>query len=869
MHIFTITSISPASAGNGAEKTVTITGTGFLSTSTVPAGTANPTVQMRDPANTDRNFDLTSVSVDSTTSITATVPAGKTAGTYDVVVTNTGDGLSATKTDAFEVTLAEPTITSVSPSSGTNDSTVSITIAGTNFVTTGTTLVTLEATGKDTISATNVNVTSPTEITASIPSGKAGGQYTVKVTNPDSQFATKATAFTLSNPAPTVTAISPDSGSNAAEKTVTITGTGFLSPSTTPPGIADPTVSMRNTTSDFDLVVTVVSETSITATVPSSKTAGTYDVVVTNSDSQSGSKTDAFEVALPAPAITSVSPSSGASGQATNITITGTGYQTFGTTLVTLEASEKTTISATVTVDSTTQITASVPAGKVSGTYSVKVTNPDAQFATKSDAFSVTNPKATVTSIAPASMTNAASQSVTITGTNFRTGLSVKIGNTEATAEALDDTTPTTKLTCTIPANIDAGTYDVSVTNVGAEAGTLAGGFEVTAGVTTVTLTYSASDTDHVPAGVATITATFTSSQSTVPTLSIVQQGSAAVTDAAMTETDDDKVWTYAYTVVADDGSTYKDGSVPVTIKSSGTVINITAGSTFAIDTTSLSAPSVTYAQGDNTTGPFKVGELTITATLSATVTNAPKIAINQQGTTDAAATAMTADATDDRKWTHVYTITAKDGTAYVDGDATVTLTDSDSSDVDIAIGSGSTFEIDTTGPTVALAYAQEGSDASGPFSTGSLVITATFSEAPKGTPTVAIDQQGTTDITASDMTELSSRVWTYTYTIVVADGSTYIDGSATVTIANGGDSASNDNAAATNNTFTTATELFGDVNGDGDIDLADVIMALQALVGMSPSESIYSGADVNGDGRIGLEEVIYCMQILSGSRSR
>lgn len=799
----TITSISPTSASNGAEKTVTITGTGFLSAATTPAGTASPTIQMRDPDNTDRNFDLTSVTVVSTTSVTGVVAAGKTAGTYDVVVTNS-DNQSATGADAFQVTLPAPTITSVSPSSGTNDSTISITIVGTNFVTTGTTLVTLEASGKDTISATNISVTSSTEITASIPADKASGQYDMKVTNPDSQFASKTTAFTLNNPAPTVSAISPTSASSAAEKSVTITGTGFLSTSTTPPATGNPTVSMRdpdNTSRNFDLTnVTVASKTSITATVPSGKTAGTYDVVVTNADSQSGAKADAFEVTAPAPTITSVSPSSGTNDQATSITITGTNYQTSGTTLVTLEATGKDTISATsVSVSSATEISASVPVGEAIGTYSVKVTNPDSQFASKSDAFSVTNPVATVTSITPASMTNDASQFVTIAGTNFRTGTTVKIGTTAATGVTLDSTTPSTKLTCTVPAGIDAGTYDVSVTNVGTDPGTLSDGFTVTSAATTVSLGYSASDTDHVPAGALTITATFSASQSDAPTISINQQGSTDITDATMTATTDGKIWTYAYTVVAATGGTYIDGAATVTIKSSaGTTINITAGSSFTIDTVSLSA-TVTYAQGANTTGPFKAGTVTITATLSASQANAPKISIDQQGSTDIADADMTGSGT---SWTYDYTVTAKDGSSYKDGDATVNL--KTSGDSSINIGSGGTFTMDTAAPTVALTYAQ-GPNTTGPFKAGDITVTATFSENPAATPQIAISQAGDTDIAATNMSG-SARVWTYTYTVHAATESGYTDGDAAVTVSNGGDTASNDNAAATNNTFTIDT---------------------------------------------------------------
>lgn len=701
-----------------------------------------------------------------------------------------------------------PTVTKIEPATWVNNLTsIDVTLTGTNFKKTdGSSFTSVSATIGET-SLSNVTVVSATSITATYAiKDKTAGAYSIKVTTDNGASEPLAESFTVTNPAPTITAISPTTAGNSAEKPVTITGTGFLSTATTPAGTANPTVQMRdpdNTSRNFSLTsVSVVSTTSVTATVPEGKTVGEYDVVVTNSDGQSATSANAFQVTAATPTITSVSPDNGTNKKATTITITGTNFQTTGTTLVTLEATGKDSISGTsVNVASTTSITAVIAADQVIATYDVKVTNPDALTATKAAAFTVKNPAATVTSITPDSMTNDSSQAVTVAGTNFRTGATVKIGTTGATGVTLDSTTPSTKLTCTVPANIDAGTYDVSVTNVGAEVGTLSDGFTVNTATTTVALTYSASDTAHVPAGSVTITATFNTSQSAAPTISIAQQGSTDISDATMTATTDDKVWTYAYTVVAATGDTYIDGVATVTIKSSAeTTINITTGSTFTIDTISLSA-SITYSQGTNTDGPFKAGTVTIRVTVTASQTNAPKISIDQQGTTDFTDQNMTATG-NNKIWTYDYTVNTKDGTTYKDGTATVSL--KTSADADIPIGSGTSFSIDTTAPTVALTYAQ-GSNTTGPFNAGAMTITATFSETPAATPQIAIDQPGTTDIAATNMTG-SARVWTHAYTVVAADGDTYVDGSATVTITNGGDTASNTNATATNNTFTADT---------------------------------------------------------------
>ena len=84
-----------------------------------------------------------------------------------------------------------------------------------------------------------------------------------------------------SNPAPTVTSITPNTGPAAGGTSVSIAGTGFL------PGA---TVSIGGTAATG---VTVVSGTSITATAPA-HAAGTVSVVVTNSDAQNGTLNNAY-----------------------------------------------------------------------------------------------------------------------------------------------------------------------------------------------------------------------------------------------------------------------------------------------------------------------------------------------------------------------------------------------------------------------------------------------------------------------------------------------------------------------------------------------------------------------------------------------
>ena len=166
--------------------------------------------------------------------------------------------------------IPAPTVTSISPNSGTINGGTAVSIAGTGFLAGAT--VSLGGTA-----ATGVTVVNSTSITATTPA-HAAGTVNVVVTNSDTQSGTLTLGFTytaVSNPPPTLTGISPVSGTAAGGTAVTITGTGFL---------AGATVSLGGTPATG---VTVVSSTTITATTPA-HAAGAVDVVVSNAEQHAG-----------------------------------------------------------------------------------------------------------------------------------------------------------------------------------------------------------------------------------------------------------------------------------------------------------------------------------------------------------------------------------------------------------------------------------------------------------------------------------------------------------------------------------------------------------------------------------------------------
>lgn len=161
------------------------------------------------------------VTADSATSITCDVGDGSAlVGTpQDVVVTN-ADGQSATLSAAFTY-LAAPTIGSVTPASGADNTSQEITIDGTGFVS-GTT-VTIGGAACNPINsqtATEIRCDSPTNIVTGTD------QVDVVVLNPDGQSATAVDAYEAQE-VPNISGFSPTNGDVSGGTSVTISGTNL------------------------------------------------------------------------------------------------------------------------------------------------------------------------------------------------------------------------------------------------------------------------------------------------------------------------------------------------------------------------------------------------------------------------------------------------------------------------------------------------------------------------------------------------------------------------------------------------------------------------------------------------------------------
>jgi IPT/TIG domain/Galactose oxidase, central domain len=160
-----------------------------------------------------------------------------------------------------------PTVTSVSPNSvGAGAADTTITVMGSGFISSS--VAKLSGTSLSTA------FVSATQLTAVIPLGNltAGIVGNITVANPQPGGGTSSSiAFTVTNPSPTVSQVSPNSIPSGTATTLIVTGTSFVATS-------------KVTLDGQDLQTSFVSSTKLQGTVPASPavTSGNHTVAVVN-----------------------------------------------------------------------------------------------------------------------------------------------------------------------------------------------------------------------------------------------------------------------------------------------------------------------------------------------------------------------------------------------------------------------------------------------------------------------------------------------------------------------------------------------------------------------------------------------------------
>ena len=353
-----VVSATPSKGTIAGGDTVTLSGNGFSPTTLISFGANNA-----------------SVTYNSATSLTVTSPAATSNGFVDIVaknkyfdgtVTSNGGTASnyaglagtidpldtyqtATLSSGYEYGALTPQVTTVSPNYGTPAGGNTVTITGQNFMTGAS--VNFGGTP-----ASNVAFVSSTQLTATVPA-HAAGLVNVTVTNTDGEAATATNAYTYSD-APTISSVSPNSGTTVGGDTVVISGAHFTAGMSVKFG----TIAATN--------VSVVNSTTLSVTTPAGA-RGMTDVTVTNPLTQSATLTGGFQYLSPAPAVTSFTPTQGTMAGGTTVTFTGSGFD--NTMTAYFNGVAGTRLSAT-----STTLRVQTPAGQL-GSASVSIAGPDTQ----------------------------------------------------------------------------------------------------------------------------------------------------------------------------------------------------------------------------------------------------------------------------------------------------------------------------------------------------------------------------------------------------------------------------------------------------------------------------------------------------------
>jgi DNA-binding beta-propeller fold protein YncE len=160
-----------------------------------------------------------------------------------------------------------PTVTRITPDSGSVSGGTVITVTGAGFVPGATVLLTQ---GHETTDATHVTVISSTKLTAVTGAAKAG-TWAVRVVEPAGTSASGHSYHYL----PTVTSVSPRTGPDTGRTRITVKGTGFVK------GAKVVITQRRGTTKALKAThVKVVSPTKITAVTAGNAKSGTWRVLV-------------------------------------------------------------------------------------------------------------------------------------------------------------------------------------------------------------------------------------------------------------------------------------------------------------------------------------------------------------------------------------------------------------------------------------------------------------------------------------------------------------------------------------------------------------------------------------------------------------
>ena len=297
----TITSVTPTQAWNGLTVDLTITGTGFIPC-TGDAGACADQFQLG-----GSGWALTNVSVPSSTTATATVPAGGPVGTYSLI--DTQNGCTYSLANAYQILGATALISKIIPPYGWTGDDTPVTVIGSGFVSTPHATIHVPGMSPADQNLKSTAFVSTTSLTSIVPKGLTpGGPYDVTVINPNQTGGTLPAAFrVVSLPVPTISNVTPASLTTSqlgVTDNVTLTGCNFRAPLTVSTVDASGTVVAQTAgTLTCNGAATCPGGTNVCtlpATIGAGLAAGAYVVRLTDNDQQTSGDYSALVVTNPA-----------------------------------------------------------------------------------------------------------------------------------------------------------------------------------------------------------------------------------------------------------------------------------------------------------------------------------------------------------------------------------------------------------------------------------------------------------------------------------------------------------------------------------------------------------------------------------------
>jgi len=439
-----LTQLNPAAANRLQKISVGFKGANFFNGATT--------------ANVGAGILVNNLSVQRVDSLTVmmTITAEATLGARAISLNNNAPGGGNSTTQSFTINNPAPALTSITPAKGGRGQSLKLTFKGANFLA-GVSKVNVG----EGIQVDSITVVSATNLTASllILSTAANGTRDFSVVNPGPGGGISSVQnFTISNPSPVLTKISPNNGGLLQTLEVGCKGANFIS------GISSvnvgPDIAVNR--------VTVQRSDSLTAniTIGAEALIGARNFFVTNSEPGGGkSLSQTFIVGKPAPVLTRLTPATGARFQTLDVGCKGANFVddlssvNFGPNILINKV-------AVQRVDSlTANITINVNA--VVGPRNVTASNGNG-LASENRVFTVTNPTPGLTKLNPASGVRLEKVIVGLKGEFFIGGVSsLEVGPNITVSNLVVHSSDSMTASLLIEAEANAGARAFTVINNG------------------------------------------------------------------------------------------------------------------------------------------------------------------------------------------------------------------------------------------------------------------------------------------------------------------------------------------------------------------------------------------------------------------